>query len=272
MARPRKQNADYFSHDTNMRSNRKVIALRNKYWLEWYAVWCMLLEHIAWSDWFVAKRDTVEQEIVAWDFGVSVEFLWQIATYCGRLGMLQIQWWEIMSSSLNERLKPLTEKRERERARVSVAESPQSKVKESKVKETKVNNITTDIVSKDTTEQSSEKKQYWNPDINSVMDIIKKWIGRWSLDWTDKSNRYAARWLINKIKKEQWVSSWFMGWEKYLSMLVAANKDDKYMKWHLMSVKKISDKFTSLAMVADDTIKKMKEDQEDKEIFTPLFQ
>lgn len=139
MARPRKENADYFSHDTNMRSHRKVIALRTKYLLEWYAVYNMLLEHIGSCDYFIAKWDIIEQEIIAGDFGVSVEKLIDIVSFCDRLGLIQIDWETIKCESLTDRLQDLITKRDRERNRVTVtettqlvAESPQSKVKESK--------------------------------------------------------------------------------------------------------------------------------------------
>lgn len=145
MARPKKNNADYFSHDSNMRSHRKIIALRTKFWLNWYAIYCMLLEHISSCDYFVSKRDDLEKEILAWDFGVSVAEMQEIVSFCDRLKLLEIDWELLRCQSLCDRLKDLTDKRSRERNRVSVAEtqqpvaeSPQSKVKESKVKESKL--------------------------------------------------------------------------------------------------------------------------------------
>ena len=147
MARPKKNNADYFSHDVWMRNHRKIIALRKKYGLTWYAIYCMLLEHIWSCDFFIAKWDEVEQEIVAWDFWVSVAEMNEIMSFCGRLNLIQIEWNTIKCESLTERLVDLVVKRERERKRVSVAETTQavaettqSKVKESKVKEIKENN------------------------------------------------------------------------------------------------------------------------------------
>ena len=148
MARPRKENADYFSHDTNMRSHRKVIALRTKYLLEWYAVYNMLLEHIGSCDYFIAKWDIIEQEIIAGDFGVPVEKLIDIVSFCDRLGLIQIDWETIKCESLTDRLQDLITKRDRERNRVTVAEttqtvaeSPQSKLKESKLKNSKEKEI-----------------------------------------------------------------------------------------------------------------------------------
>lgn len=157
MARPKKENADYFSHDTNMRSNRKIIALRSKFWLSWYAIYCMLLEHIASCDFFISKRDDIEKEILAGDFWVSVTEIIQVVDFCLRIGLLQMELDYLTCYWLKERLKELIEKRERERSRdkpkdwkwkfVSVeflpqeyTEMPQSKGKESKGKESKYTN------------------------------------------------------------------------------------------------------------------------------------
>ena len=65
MARPRKNNAEYFSHDANMRSDRKIIALRAKYGLEGYAVRCMILETLAGADNFQITFDEMEIELLA---------------------------------------------------------------------------------------------------------------------------------------------------------------------------------------------------------------
>lgn len=47
MARPIKNNADYFSHDIGMRNDMKIKALRRKYGLVGYASYVMLIEIIA---------------------------------------------------------------------------------------------------------------------------------------------------------------------------------------------------------------------------------
>ena len=158
MARPRKENAEYFSHDTNMRSHRKIIALRWKFWIQWYAVYCMLLEHIWSCDFFQSKRDDIEQEVIAWDFGVSVADLVDVVNFCVRMDLIQISNNNITCISLVDRLSDLIEKRNRERNReklkeekqniitvaetnITVAEIPQSKVKEIKGNKRKENNI-----------------------------------------------------------------------------------------------------------------------------------
>lgn len=134
MARPKKNNVDYFSHDVTMRNHRKIKALRNKFWITWYWIWCMLLEHIWSCDFFETKWDEIETEMLAGDFGVSVAEIQQVVSFCVRLDLLQLEQEILKSQSFIDRLQPLLEKRSRERNRVSVAESPHSKVKYSKVK------------------------------------------------------------------------------------------------------------------------------------------
>lgn len=140
MARPKKFNASYFSHDTNMRNHRKILALRQKYGLVWYAIYNMLLEHIASCDYFTAKWDENEQELLAGDFWISVAEMKQSVDFCGRMNLVQIKDGSICCQSLSDRLQDLVQKRERERSRFlwqSVAESTQIKEKEIKTKEIK---------------------------------------------------------------------------------------------------------------------------------------
>ena len=149
MWRPRRENADYFSHDTNMRSHRKIIALRSKFWITWYAIYNMFLEHIWSCNFFECKRDDIEQEILAWDFWIDFSLLWDIVSFCGRLWLIQIDWNIIKCQSLTDRLSDLIDKRNRERNRVSVTETPQevAEMPQSKVKESKsiINNTSMEL-------------------------------------------------------------------------------------------------------------------------------
>ena len=152
MARPKKNNADYFSHDANMRNNPKIKALRNKFGVVGYAVWCMLLEYLTDSDGNIINDTEIEKELIAGDFGVSVTEISEMLDYCIRLELLTSENGTIYSKSLNNRLAPVYEKRARakgflsqkppknnnscsgnsEKEGVSVTEITQSKVKKSK--------------------------------------------------------------------------------------------------------------------------------------------
>ena len=156
MARPTKNNCDYFSHDKDMRNHRKVKALRHKFKTTGYAVWNMLLEYLTGADGNVFEDSEHELELMSGDFDVSVTEIREILDYCIRMEMLFEKKGFIHSESLDERLSPVYEKRKvakslskkqlrsngkfvicnTEPVGVSVTEMPQSKVKESKVKET----------------------------------------------------------------------------------------------------------------------------------------
>jgi Domain of unknown function (DUF4373) len=69
MARPKKNNCEYFPHDNQMRNHPKVKALRKKF-PNGYAVWSMFLEYLTGSDGNVFDCSEINYEIVSGDFGV----------------------------------------------------------------------------------------------------------------------------------------------------------------------------------------------------------
>jgi len=141
MARPQKLNADYFSHDADMRNDPRVKALRVRYGLEGYAVWCMMLEVLTDSDYFKRSFDDVEAELTSADFGISVEKFKEMLDYMVNIKLLQkSDDDEFLSQKLHERLISVIEKREKSRFRFqSASETTQKKRKETKRKETKKN-------------------------------------------------------------------------------------------------------------------------------------
>ena len=166
MARPTKENAEYFSHDADMRHHRKVRAIATKYGITGYGVWCILLEMLTEAN---KNRLEVSDEI-EWElrvpefFVVSATEITEILSFCHRIKLLGKETEQetefYYSKSLRERLSIVYEKRQRSReayekkaksgvsvtetrisateTRVSATETTQSKVKESKVKERKV--------------------------------------------------------------------------------------------------------------------------------------
>lgn len=158
MARPIKNNADYFSHDTDMRDDPKIKALRRRFNVEGYGLWCMLLESIADAENF---RLTVDIEILAGDYGVDIELLWKVIHFCVKMGLLQtdddinVIW----SNTLDKRFAGLLSKRKRDRKQfppakttqegVVAIESTQSKVKESKERDTRAQQSICKVFGKD---------------------------------------------------------------------------------------------------------------------------
>lgn len=150
MARPRKNNADYFSHDADMRNDPKIRALRRKYSHVGYAVWNYLLEFITDSDYFEVEWSDMNIEILAGDFDIEPTELREIADYCVTLGLFQIEDNRLTCSNLKTRFKALLGKRNPTKEEfsepkpqengVSDVENPHKKREEKKLKETKVNN------------------------------------------------------------------------------------------------------------------------------------
>ena len=154
MARPIKNYCDYFPHDRDMRNHRKVKAIRTKFSIQGYAIWSMILEYLTGIDGNVFEYSDVEFELMGGDFGVSATEIRNVVDYCITLEMLFLEKGFIRSESLDERLKPVYEKRQvskeiskkqqridgkfasnnTEQIGVSVTEIPQSKVNETKLK------------------------------------------------------------------------------------------------------------------------------------------
>lgn len=150
MARPRKDNADYFSHDNDMRNDDKILSVRRKFWHEWYSVWNMLLEKLCKSTWFIIDVDNVSIELLSWDFVVDPEKLKEIIDYFVYIRLIFREWDRIYSQKMIDRFEWLLSKRQRDieyrqwkqkEEIVIDVEKPQSKVKESKIKEIKEYNI-----------------------------------------------------------------------------------------------------------------------------------
>jgi len=157
MARPKKNYCDYFPHDRDMRNHRKVKAIRTKFGPIGYAIWSMTLEYLTGINGNEFEYSDVEFELMAGDFGVSAPEIQQMVDYCIKLGMLFLNDGFIHSESLDERLKPVYEKRgdlkrkSEQQPRVngkfvnlntvvdgvSAPESTQTKRKETKLKEIK---------------------------------------------------------------------------------------------------------------------------------------
>ena len=132
VGRPQKLNADYFTHDKDMRDDPKVKALRRKYGLEGYAIYVMMNEVLTDSDYFIHNYDELSLEILAGDFNVETDLLIGVLEYCDKLQLFTIENNTIRNFTLEKRFQPLLSKRERDRERIIAVENTQSKVKYSK--------------------------------------------------------------------------------------------------------------------------------------------
>ena len=119
MARPSKNNAEYFSHDADMRNDVKIKALRRRFSHKGYAVWCFILETLTDTDYFEIDFNEVRQELLAADYDITVEELREIVQYCELIGLLQITPEnKVFSAAHQRRFSGLINKRERDRERL----------------------------------------------------------------------------------------------------------------------------------------------------------
>lgn len=116
MARPLKNNADYFSHDADMRNDTRIRALRRKFGNDGYTVWCMMLEYLSGCDYFEFDYDDLTIELIAGDFDIEPELLISIIQYMvEKLRLLTSENGKLMSLELKKRFEPMLLKRELQR-------------------------------------------------------------------------------------------------------------------------------------------------------------
>lgn len=147
MARPIRNNADYFPHDADMRNDLKIRALRREYGLEGYAIWSMFLEVLTDSDYFQYQWTETSIELLAGDFEIEPQKLKDIISYCQKINLLTNDGEYVFTEKLINRLETVLRRRKRQRKdlyeelstpitpneTVFDLENPQSKEKKNKV-------------------------------------------------------------------------------------------------------------------------------------------
>jgi hypothetical protein len=90
MARPQKNNLDYFSHDKDMRNDIKIKALRRKYAHKGYSIYVMMLEHLSNCEYLQYEWNDLSIELLTPDFDIDVEELVDIINYTIKLKLFDI--------------------------------------------------------------------------------------------------------------------------------------------------------------------------------------
>lgn len=149
MARPKKTNASYFSHDTAMRNDMKIKAIRRKFGHVGYSVWNMILEVITDSDNLELEYNDEQVELISADFDVDPEILKSIIQYFIQLKLIVNENGVLFSETLKKRLDSVFQKRKQQLERFSctktqnnmvfVGENAQIKENKIKEKESKLN-------------------------------------------------------------------------------------------------------------------------------------
>ena len=132
MARPIKNNADYFSHDADMRNDLRIKALRRKFGHIGFSIYNMLLEVLSDSDYFKYELTDLNIELLSGDFDLDIQELNDILEYLINLGLMQRDGTYLTCKTLENRFESMLSKRKRDRKGVIVDDNTQSKEKESK--------------------------------------------------------------------------------------------------------------------------------------------
>jgi hypothetical protein len=103
MARPVKNNLDYFSHDKDMRNDLKIKALRRKYSHKGYSIYVMMLEHLSNCDYLQFEWSELNIELLTPDFDIDATELMEIIDYCVKLNLFSIHLGYIYSHRFVER-------------------------------------------------------------------------------------------------------------------------------------------------------------------------
>lgn len=202
MARPIKNNADYFSHDADMRNDVKIKALRRKFSHVGYAVWCYLLEVLTDSDFFEIEYNELNTELLSADFDISTKEFKEIIDYCIKIELLQLENNMLFSTNHKKRFAALLTNRTRKRIEKpskkgvtashnlnktdngDITASHNPTVKESKVNKSKLNYI---IEKENKEKESKENKEKKLPfEINN--EIIEKIKDIWQLHYANTRN------------------------------------------------------------------------------------
>lgn len=237
MARPKKNNAEYYTHDADMRNDVKIKALRRKFSHTGYAVWNYLLETLTDNDYFEITWDEINIELLAADYDVSVEEFIEIVEYCVKIGLLQLENDVLRSDAHRNRFRELLYNRVKksEAGKKGMAKrwgqndniviendnsvitplqktitennkEKESKVKESKEKESKENNI--DRESK----KAETAKRFAPPSVKEVQSYISE--KEYSVDAESFVAFYASKnWFVGKNKMKDWHAA-IVTWEK----------------------------------------------------------
>ena len=218
MARPSRNNADYFTHNADFRNDRRIKAIRGRFGPAGYGLILMLLEVLTDADHTQLSTEELEMELLAGDFGVSVTEINSLLQLAEKIGVFaRNEEGLLICPDLNKALEQVFEKRNRSRlvaqtARiqqsateilVSVTETPQSKVKKSKVKDTNVS----------ITPNTAEFDLFWNhygKKTGSKPTTLKEW-NRLSTD-----EQQAAYDAIENYKAYQPDSQYRKDPERYL--------------------------------------------------------
>ena len=112
--RHKKNNADYFIHDKDMRHDRRIQALCKRFGqFKGYCIFNWLLEVLTDSSNFCVKWDSEEIQMLSIDFGIDETELIEMVNYMKKIHLISIENGYLFSPRLIKRLLPVLKHRSR---------------------------------------------------------------------------------------------------------------------------------------------------------------
>lgn len=178
MARPLKNNCDYFQHFTTMRNHPKIKALRAKFGtIDGYAFWAMFVEYLTGLDNNQFKYNDLEIELFSGELGLPSEKIKEMLDYCiNKLELLSFENGVIFSITLNERLAPVYEKRGNSKERASSRKRDNDGSFSKNSKEIRISATETLHIIED--KRIKENKESENERIDKVIDLLNRKSGK----------------------------------------------------------------------------------------------
>lgn len=193
--------------------NHKEITMKAK-WLFWYLQskpenWEFSAERI--------KMDTKEGVDSIYQWLKELENYWYLTREKAQNDKWRWEWEYILTQT------PSTEKPSTENPGTETPSTEKHKInKERNINKeiVKKNNKTTaKAVEEETSLAEEEKKEYWDPEINECLKIIKKY-NNWIIDWTLPRQRQFGNHLIKKLKTIDSVLAWKFTRQQILEMIL----------------------------------------------------
>jgi hypothetical protein len=191
MARPVKNNLDYFSHDKDMRNDIKIRNVRRKFGHKGYSVYVMMLEHLSDCEYLQYEWNELSIELLVPDFDIDAEELVEIIDHCVKLKLFELELGVLYCNTLYQRNnKVLTD-----RNSFDLNNSRLSKLKQDLSSKSEINyslsNESTYSIVKDSKEKKSKeqdsKEEYKKRILKEsiVENIENEWLRNITLNWID---------------------------------------------------------------------------------------
>lgn len=228
MARPQKNNLDYFSHDKDMRNDLKIRNVRRKFGHKGYSVYVMMLEHLSDCEYLQYKWDELSIELLVPDFDIDYEELVEIVNHCIKLELFSIEMGYLVAPKMVERHLPFMGERKSfnynnspimklkqdlsNKSEINQVMNPfntQSKIKENKINESKEK----ESKEKESKEEQSKEQNSMIKDIEIEIELeeyqrkimlneIEEELNKENYEFINW-NRNDSKWEFNSLTKEQ---------------------------------------------------------------------